>query len=306
MRPPRPSSTPSASASGLARTPAAHTTTPAGRLVPSVSSTRWSPCPSALTRSTPTPRRTTTPRRSSVRRARSLLAGPNMPSRRGAASTTVTRTDATSRSRKSFASTFVNSSIIAPAVSTPGRSTAAHDHVERSPGEHPVVDGRPLEALEHGMAQRHRVVEVLQRDRVLGDAGHAVGGRHRAGGDHQRVVGEGRGCRPGALDGDRAGVEVGGHDPAEVHGDVALSPEDAAHGVGDIVAVEPGRGHLVQQRLEQVVVVGVDQIDVRPGRRGAPWRRRGRRTRLPRSRRGARLPVCRRELRVASVTFATS
>ena len=53
----------------------------------------------------------------------------------------------------------------------PGRSTAAHDHVERSPSEHPVVDGGPLEALEHGPAQRHGVVEILQGDRVLGDAG---------------------------------------------------------------------------------------------------------------------------------------
>ncbi len=42
-----------------------------------------------------------------------------MPSSRGAASTSVTRTAATSSSRKSFASTFENSSIIAPDVSTP-------------------------------------------------------------------------------------------------------------------------------------------------------------------------------------------
>ena len=110
---------------------------------------------------------------------------------------------------------------------------------------------------------------------------------------------------PGALDGDRAGVEVGGHDPAEVHGDVALSPEDAAHGIGDIVAVEPGGGHLVQQRLEQVVVVGVDQIDVH---RGVAERSGGSEATEPGSHdhdavHGSSVQA---RAHVASVTFATS
>ena len=38
--------------------------------------------------------------------------------------------------------------------------------------------------------------------------------------------------------------------------------EHATHGVGDVVGVEPRRGDLVQQRLEQVEVVGVDDLDV--------------------------------------------
>ena len=51
-----------------------------------------------------------------------------------------------------------------------------------------------------------------------------------------------------------------------MHGDVALAAEHATHGVGDVVGVEPGGGDLVQQRLEQVEVVGVDDLDV-DGRR---------------------------------------
>ena len=47
-----------------------------------------------------------------------------------------------------------------------------------------------------------------------------------------------------------------------MHGDVALAAEDATHGVGDVVGVEAGSGDLVQQRLEQVEVVGVDDGDV--------------------------------------------
>ena len=51
--------------------------------------------------------------------------------------------------------------------------------------------------------------------------------------------------------------------------DVGLAPEDAAHGVGDVVGVEAGGGHLVEQRLEGVVVVRVDQhhVDRRLGQR---------------------------------------
>ncbi len=38
--------------------------------------------------------------------------------------------------------------------------------------------------------------------------------------------------------------------------------EDAARREGDVVGVETGGGHLVQQRLEGVEVVGVDEGDV--------------------------------------------
>ena len=37
-----------------------------------------------------------------------------------------------------------------------------------------------------------------------------------------------------------------------------VAAEDGAHRIGDVGGVEPGRGHLVQQRLEGVEVVAVD------------------------------------------------
>ena len=66
---------------------------------------------------------------------------------------------------------------------------------------------------------------------------------------------------------------------AMLHGDVALAAEHAAHGVGDVVGVEAGGGDLVQQRLEQVEVVGVDDLDVDRRLGQAPWRPPIRRTR---------------------------
>ena len=67
--------------------------------------------------------------------------------------------------------------------------------------------------------------------------------------------------------------EVDAGDPR--HADRRRSPgaraggrDDAADGVGDVVAVEPGGRHLVQQRLERVEVVGVDERHV-DGRRRA-------------------------------------
>ena len=169
MRPPLVSSTPSISASGLARTPAAHTTTPAGSTVPSV---RWTSrrVPSVVIRATPTPVLTSTPRRDRVRRARSLDFVDIAPSSRGAASTRTTRAARTSMVGKSLASTRVNSSIIAPAVSTPVGPPPHDDDVELAASDAGRIARRPLEALQHGEAQVEGVVEVLQRDRVLVDA----------------------------------------------------------------------------------------------------------------------------------------
>lgn len=47
--------------------------------------------------------------------------------------------------------------------------------------------------------------------------------------------------------------------------DVGLAVKDAPRGVGDVVAAQAGGGHLVQQRLKGVVVVGVDDGDVHRG-----------------------------------------
>ena len=93
---------------------------------------------------------------------------------------------------------------------------------------------------------------------MLVDPGDVERGAHRSGGDHQRVVVQR--C-PGVGDhGSR--VHVDGQDAGHAHGDVAVTPHDAAHRVGHVVGGESRRGHLVEQRLEGVEVVGVDEGDV--------------------------------------------
>ena len=261
MRPPLVSSTPSISASGLARTPAAHTTTPAGITVPSA---RWTSrrLPSVVIRSTPTPVRTSTPRRDNVRRARSLdLVGhrPEQPRRR-------LDEDDPRRPhvdvREVLGEHPGEQLHHRPRRLDAGRPAAAQDDVELAAVDDGRVGGRPLEPLQHGEAKVEGVVEVLQRDGVLVDAVDPVRRRHGAGGDDQRVVAQLVDDAVAAVEGHRLGVDVDAGDHRHVHRDVALAAEHAAHGVGDVVGVEPGGGDLVQQRLEQVEVVGVDDLDV--------------------------------------------
>ena len=49
---------------------------------------------------------------------------------------------------------------------------------------------------------------------------------------------------------------------AHVHGDVALIAQDVAQRRGDRRRGEAGGGHLVEQRLEQVMVAAIDQRDL--------------------------------------------
>lgn len=63
------------------------------------------------------------------------------------------------------------------------------------------------------------------------------------------------------MTGDRLVVEVDGIDFAEDVGDVFLVAEDFADGRGDVRGAEGGGGHLIEQRLEEVVVAAVDESD---------------------------------------------
>src|SRR5262249_46174405 len=49
---------------------------------------------------------------------------------------------------------------------------------------------------------------------------------------------------------------------AEDHRGVALSSEDAANRGGDLPRAQDRRRHLIQQRLEQMMVLTIDQDDV--------------------------------------------
>jgi len=69
--------------------------------------------------------------------------------------------------------------------------TAAADHDVESPGGHDRgIARRFLEAGEHVDPQCQRVLEVLERQRVLRDPGNAEVVGHRTGGQHQHVVAE--------------------------------------------------------------------------------------------------------------------
>jgi hypothetical protein len=91
----------------------------------------------------------------------------------------------------------------------------------------------------------------------------------RAGGDDEVVVGD-----LVAVEAHRAVREVDGGDFAEDHRDVGTA-HDAADRRGDVARVEHRRRHLVEERLEDVVVTPIDQRDVdrrlsQPARRLEP------------------------------------
>ena len=61
------------------------------------------------------------------------------------------------------------------------------------------------------------------------------------------------------VDVEHARRPVHAADPTALEADVGLAVEEPAHDVGHVGGAEPGRGHLVQERLEGVEVVLVDQ-----------------------------------------------
>jgi hypothetical protein len=117
--------------------------------------------------------------------------------------------------------------------------------------------------------QAGRVRSTLESEGVLGHSGNTEVGGHRTEGEDQVVV-----CNE--LAGGRAydplvEIDVGYCFPPGPG--VALPMEDAPGGVADVVDVEAGRSHLVQQRLEGVMIPLVDDGDVH-GSLGQPLRHR--------------------------------
>ena len=117
-----------------------------------------------------------------------------------------------------------------------------------------AVHAQPLEGRQQVVAQPVGVGAGVQGEGVLGGALDAVvGGRH-AGGDDQVVIAE----LEAVSELDPAGHRVDGGQLAvpEVR---PVPPGEAARRVGDVAGVQPGRGHLVEERLERAVQVTVDQ-----------------------------------------------
>lgn len=82
-------------------------------------------------------------------------------------------------------------------------------------------------------------------------------GMSRAGRQHQPVV-----AQAAPVDDDLPRLGIDRAHLSEEHGGVALPSQDAAHRPGDVGGRQAGSRHLVKQRLEQVVVVAVDDRDI--------------------------------------------
>jgi hypothetical protein len=130
----------------------------------------------------------------------------------------------------------------APLLGVPGPLGALIGHEDPAADVEGVVDG-----LEAG---RGALPGVVPEVRVA-----------RAGREHEPVVAE-VAVAPWPLEGHAAGARVDLRDLAEHHPNVLLLAEDAADGHRDVGGGQHRRGHLVQQRLEQVVVATVNENDV--------------------------------------------
>ena len=109
-------------------------------------------------------------------------------------------------------------------------------------------------------AQAVRVGEVLHGERVLGQAGEAIEIDAHAERDDELVVGKVDGDAAEALHhGHGLLVEVDAHDVGLADLEPRAGAAQRRHRVG---GVDGGGGDLGQQRLEDEVVVVVDQLDV--------------------------------------------
>ena len=142
-----------------------------------------------------------------------------------------------------------------------GRAGADDD--ERQPRRAPLRVGLELgglESLEDPSAYLERAVERLDLERERAPLVVSEVGIAGPAGDHQEVVGD----RPALCRGSRARrklapLQVEAFDLAHQHRHIAPAAEDLAQRGGDLARRQRAGRHLVAQRLEQVVVVTVDQ-----------------------------------------------
>ena len=119
-----------------------------------------------------------------------------------------------------------------------------------------------LEGTEDAGAQLERVVHRLHPRGVTRELVVAEVGPGGAGGDDQRVVADGprRPQRQGGRQRPRLQIEAG--DIGELDGGVALLAQHLAQRRGDGAGRQDAGGHLIEQRLEGVVIRLVDQRDL--------------------------------------------
>ena len=111
-----------------------------------------------------------------------------------------------------------------------------------------------LESDQQPAADRRRILDLLEAGGQILPLVAAEIAVPRAGGENQVVVGYPRVFHDHRL---VRGVDVG--DPAEQDPHIGLAAEDLADGRGDVRRRQRRGRHLVEQRLEQMVVVPVDQ-----------------------------------------------
>ena len=222
-------------------------------------------CTSSLsTASTPVPRRTSTPRRVSVRRARADDCSVNGVSRRSAISTSVMRAAAHGQLGEVLGQHLRVQLAQAAGHLDPGRPAAADDDVE---DRRPSRSTGPRRPPRSGVRTWTRSASASSRC-FSGSVCSATPGMPKSWltaplattsasyGDDVAV----ERARPGGhgeVDGRHAR-----HADADVGGPPAATTDAAPDGVGDVLAVQPRRRDLVQQRLERVEVVGVEQRDL--------------------------------------------
>ena len=120
-----------------------------------------------------------------------------------------------------------------------------------------------LEGAEEATAELQGVVDRLHARRMEGELVVAEVRLAGAGGDDQAVVGHLDRAQVRRAPGvDHAGVEIEAGHLGELHADVVGPAHDVAYRRCDLARREHARRHLVQQRLEEVVVAAVDQRDV--------------------------------------------
>ncbi|MDB5217598.1 MAG: hypothetical protein JWO86_5525 [Myxococcaceae bacterium] len=147
---------------------------------------------------------------------------------------------------------------------------AAADHREReelAPRAHVGLALGAFEGEEHAAADLERVLEVLQSGRMdLPVVVTEVRGL-RADREHEPVVREGLVRFVSDVNGPR--LEIDARDVTEHDAHVGIAGEDAADGRCDLGGGEARHRHLIEERLEEVVVGAVDQrdLDVAPGER---------------------------------------
>ena len=150
------------------------------------------------------------------------------------------------------------SSASAPAVSTPVGPASDDDDVQG-----PVVDQRRI--LVRGLPQAkdlvlepHGVAERVHRERMLGRALDAEEVDLRAEPEDEVVVAQ----RPELVERHLARLQVDRGHAVLMEPSVVLLVEEVADRMADGGLLEEPCGHLVQERLEGVVVVLVDEHDV--------------------------------------------